>query len=134
MNGLNAGLVHTSVPSSVSQHFHSQHSPGSQQQQHRLSGQSYESGVSGVSSFSSARQSYHSNSSSSSLGSLDRLEESGSYACAVNVHQLIQAGVPVSKPLFRYLWLLIMMSAFTHCHFSPSGRRGPPFVVVGLAF
>ena len=56
--------------------------------QHRLSGQSYESGV-------SSRQSYHSG-SSSSLGSLDRLEESG-YSSTVNVHELFQAGLPVSS-------------------------------------
>jgi len=44
---------------------------------------------------SSARHSYHST-SSSSLGSLDRLEESG-YSSTVNVHELFQAGLTVSR-------------------------------------
>ncbi|KAL8610495.1 hypothetical protein ACOMHN_060415 [Nucella lapillus] len=62
--------------------------------QHRLSDQSYESGV-------SSRQSYHST-SSSSLGSLDRLEESP-HCSAINVQQLLTAGVPDKEVLHAWL-------------------------------
>lgn len=82
--------------------------------QYRLSATSYESGV-------SSRQSYHST-SSSSVGSLDRLEESG-YSSQINVAELFQAGVPVSRILFsihtKYLQYTVKIVLTATCDYMP---------------